>query len=214
MKIFLLLFISFTSVFAKSFLPITLQSTYVFQGDRHNSFVGDDVAVFSDGSEWKIHKNSQRIYEKWEYKDKLSVDFRTDRYFFKREHHFLIFNHNKNEYAKAMLVNSPVLTIENIEIYYESTRPVYQKYSRPYSAFDGTIQYTSYSNFVGYMPSDPRKILFLSDGSAFVIKDKFQDFEIGKKVYLISRTKKDLYKFLIITGNEREAKYTTAKIHK
>jgi|GEM_PF-2601042 len=205
--------------YAQVYPPIlqTVQGSDVFHGDRHGEFRGDDVAILSDGSGWKVHPDSMARYRMWGLGDIVRIALRTDWYWFSRQHHFLLVNESRGDSVKVMLAQHKTypLTIVGIDCYYKSQRPVYQTTSHNFFDSDGKMTTGTSSTFVGYEPCDPRHVLILSDGSVWVIKDKFSDFQIGTKVYLGAQGQPGrFYDFVIISGDEREATWTMARPQK
>ena len=75
-----------------------------FEGDEDLDFVGDPVAILEDASRWKIHPNFVEHFASWQLGDTIHIGRRTDWYWFKREHKFLLINHDRNESIPVMLV--------------------------------------------------------------------------------------------------------------
>ncbi len=75
-----------------------------FEGDEDLDFVGDLVVILEDTSRWKIHPNYVDQFALWQLGDTIHVGRRTDWYWFKREHKFLLVNHDRNESIPVMLV--------------------------------------------------------------------------------------------------------------
>jgi hypothetical protein len=75
-----------------------------FEGDEDLDFVGDLVAILEDTSRWKIHPNYVDQFASWQLGDTVHIGRRTDWYWFKREHKFLLVNHDRNESIPVMLV--------------------------------------------------------------------------------------------------------------
>ena len=194
-----------------------LQNTTQFVGDRHGDFVGDSVAILSDGSCWKVHPTSQGIYRFWQPGETVRIKVRTDWYWFKREHKFALYNYDRDESIKVMLVEhcAEPLQIVDTKSYAKSQRAVYNPHTVYYQNSNGTqSSYTTY-HFSHYAPMDFRKILALSDGSVWVIRKNLGEFEVGMKVYIGAQGVPDrFYDFVFIVGDEREAKWTYARPQK
>lgn len=75
-----------------------------FEGDEDLDFVGDPVAILEDTSRWKIHPNYVEQFASWKIGERVHIGQRTDWYWFKREHKFLLVNHDRNESIPVMLV--------------------------------------------------------------------------------------------------------------
>lgn len=195
-----------------------IDATAIFNGDRHGEFEGDYVAILSDGSAWKIHPDCREMYARWEAGETVRVKVRTDWYWFKREHKFALYNYQRGESVKAMIVHhkdySAPLYIFTSETYAKSTRLVsVPHYVTKYKS-DGTTE-TEVVYHQEWQPCDFRKVLGLSDGSYWVIKDKFNDFLIGSRVYVGAQGHPThFYDFVLISGDQREAEWTYARPHK
>lgn len=180
-----------------------LDSTAFFPGDRHGEFEGDPVAILTDGSAWKVHPTSREIFEHWGRGDKVRVKVRTDPYWFKREHKFALYNYDRGETIKVMLVyhKAEPLKIVSQDTYAKSKKLV--AVASPYDK--NKIIYE-------WQPADFRKILGLSDGTFWVIKENFNAFMIGKDIYIGAQgNPKAFYDFILIVGNQREAKWTAGR---
>lgn len=81
--------------------------TRPYEGDSNGGFIGDYVAVLDDGSAWKVHPDDAVTYSKWYIDDLVQPAARTSFYWFKREHKFMLHNHNCNQKVRVMLVNYP-----------------------------------------------------------------------------------------------------------
>lgn len=156
-----------------------------FQGDRHDEFFGDLVAIFSDGSAWKVHPEDRVLFQGWKKNDTVSITLRDDSYWFSRQHHFAILNFTRKESVRAMLVRQKKEPLKVI-----ATRFFFK------DSFWGEF----------------RKELTLSDQSKWVIQDDFSNFTIGKPLYIGAiGAPNEYYDFLLITGDQREALYTIAR---
>lgn len=192
----------------------TLVGTEIFVGDRHGDFEGDYVTHLSDGSAWKIHPDNREVYQTWCVGDVVRIKVRTDWYWFKREHKFFLYNQTRGESAKVMLIqhiNYPYpLKIVSSETYAKSTKLVRVPkavlvYKNGKFVEEMTIVYES-------QPCDYRKILGLSDGSYWVIKNDFDLFTLGTAVYIGAQgSQTEFYDFVLIVGDQREAQWTYAR---
>lgn len=178
-----------------------LEEISVFEGDRHGKFEGDLIAILSDGSAWKIHPKDRTMFQDWNIHDVINAEVRTSFYFFKREHKFALYNHNRNESARVMLLqpaqDSPIIIAT--EVYKAGTKLV------PYTWTDGNgFTHTSY-----YTKDIYEKKLLLSDNTVWVIKDhkKFDHIVLGQQVYMGINRHKIGFSFFLISGTEREAKW-------
>lgn len=194
--------IAFTN-FADTYPSVmqTLLGSDIYQGDRHGDFKEDLVAILSDGSAWKIHPDSGKLYLTWKAGDSIHIKARTDHYWFKREHKFLLYNHTRDESVKVMFVQHKTFPLQIIgtESYYKTTVPIYDKDNR----------------LVSYAPAEPRKVLYLNDGSVWVIREKLDEFQTGMSIYIGAQGRKDaFYDFVLIIGDERDAKWTLARCPK
>ncbi len=190
-----------------------IQFKGVFSGDRHGKFEGDLMAILEDGSEWKVHPKSRATFESWSMGDIVRVKVRTDWYWFKREHKFQLYNHTKGQTVNVMLtkhIDYPsALKITSVETYFKSYGFVPHT---KYVFIDGELKpVTKYS----YEPTNPRKVIMLSDGTTWVIKDNLNDFQIGSRVYLGAQGVPNVfYDFVLISGDQREAIWTWARPQK
>lgn len=196
----------------------TIQETLVYGGDRHGDFRGDYVVALSDGSLWKVHPNDRLRYESWFIGDQVHVSVRTDFYWFKREHKFLLNNDSRPDAVKVMLVGHkqyPPLKIAQTKTYYKSESPHYEdQVSTSYDNYGNTKTKVK-SKFVGYKGSDPRKVLILSDGSCWVVKEHLNDYQVGMNVYIgVQGDPTRFYDYVIISGDEREATWGYARAQK
>lgn len=188
-----------------------------FPGDRYGEFIGDDVAILSDGSVWKVHPKAADIFKYWQPGEFVDVGVRTDWYWFKREHKFTLYNHNRKEQVNVMLVRhkEEPLRIVSTDSYFKSTCPVYSYQNVDYIDDYGNIKTRTESHLVGFEPCDERKVLMLNDGSTWVIKDRLRDFQLGMRVYVGAQgVAGSFYDFVLITGDEREAVWTMARPQK
>ncbi len=205
--------------YAEVYPPVmqTLIAVDVFKGDRHGSFEGDDVAVLSDGSAWKIHPTSKEEFSKWEFGDTLRAAVRDDWYWFKREHKFALHNHTRGGFVKAMLIHhkEEPLRVISTETYFKSGRSVFIPIVTYHSDNKGNRHSTTSYVQRGSHPQDARKVLALTDGSLWVIKDNLDDFCLGTTVYVGAQgVPGKFYDFILISGNEREATWTLARPQK
>lgn len=84
---------------------------FQFEGDKHGEFKEDVVVILDDISLWKVHPDPDQIevFKYWKMGEKVHVAARTSWYFFKREHKFMLCNHDRNETVKVMMVGSSSL---------------------------------------------------------------------------------------------------------
>lgn len=81
--------------------------SYPYEGDSKGYFVNDPVIVLENGSEWKVHPSQVEQFKNWQTGEVVHAGVRREWYWFKREHKFYLFNHNRNEQIKVMLIKSP-----------------------------------------------------------------------------------------------------------
>jgi len=205
--------------FERVYPPViqTIAASETFKGDRHGAFYGDAVAVLSDGSKWKIHPLCKEAYQKWTPGDRVNVALRKDWYWFKREHKFVMYNLTRAESANVMIVGhrEDGLRIATTEVYHKRTISLYdtERYMRVTP--DGRSELVEHQVYCGEKPVEMRKVLVLSDGSVWVIRDHLNDFNLGLRVYIGAQGHpKKFYDFVLITGDEREAIYTMARPQK
>lgn len=195
----------------------TFEESYLFRGDRHGDFLGDDVAILSDRSAWKIHPKSSSIFHNWLYGDKVRLTVCTDRYWFKREHKFALYNYSTNQYSNVMLVGRQAepLTIVRVQPYAKSMMAIYMLHTTYHTDDHGQTYSMTDDYFSHYADADFRKIIWLSDGSEWVIKEKLGEYQVGMRVYVGAQgVKEKFYDFILIVGDQREAIWTWARSQK
>ena len=183
-----------------------LQSFDIFAGDKHGDFGGDLVAILGDGSAWKIHPDDQEKATYWQFGDSIHISLRTSFYWFKREHKFLLCNHDKGDAVKVMIIRyaeAPLQILVASDIYPTNVIEV-EEYigndKRGYPIFEEEI-----------ISTDFKKDIILSDGTAWLIGERFDDFCSEVPVYMgLKETEEGVDRFLIC-GNEREAVWTWIK---
>ncbi len=159
-------------VFALDFNPpvYTIEDTFFFEGDSHGEFKGDYVAILSDGSCWKVHPGDRYKFSLWNSHDVIRVRKRNTFYWYKREHKFELYNYCNDETVRVMLVKYPFYPIQILatDIYKAETA------LRTFTWVDsqGWTHYEYYTEDVFH------KILYLSNGSAWVIEKKAANFLI------------------------------------
>lgn len=185
----------------------TIVSTDIFQGDSHDEFAGDYVAVVEDMAGWKIHPEDRAKYESWAAGDRVRIRYRTEPYWFKREHKFWMYNHMKDETCRVMIVQHSEQPVKSIV--FEETLTKEVKFRKQKVVWGQVIEYECWET-VPYA-----KILELSDGSVWKIQnpEKFDKYTKGTPVYVGVQGTPDIeYDFILITGLEREAESTRAKL--
>ncbi len=156
-----------------------------FMGDRHGEFRGDFVVGLSDGSEWKVHPKDQALIGLWREDEIIRPQVRTSFYWFKREHKFELYNHNRKEAIRVMLVEHPhhALKIVRTIKYLDSVSVYYTYETLPHG---GTIAIPHYTHhFI--------KDLFLMDGTMVSIRSNFNHFEVGDTVYIGTQIDKRMF---------------------
>jgi hypothetical protein len=191
------------SCYKETYPPVvqTLENTSLFSGDRHGDFRGDKVAILSDGSGWKVHRDSASLYQSWQKGEHVRVMARRDWYWFNREHHFYLYNEDRDESIKVMLVKHKEnpLTIVSTHTYFKYWRRIYN-------------QINGQSYYCGTEPAAFRKLLTLSDGSQWVVRDNFNRYNVGQQVYIGAHGDPDwYYDFLLICLDQREAVWDWAR---
>lgn len=201
---------AFSVVEFEMLYPPSVQSliaTDIFRGDSHGQFLGDSVAILSDGSAWKIHPEDTEKYSRWSVGDRVRIRYRTEFYWFKREHKFSLYNQTNGESCRVMIAqhsNYPYRRIESTELL---TR---EEYVTKTKVVDGKRIKKSSWEQVPYA-----KILRLSDGSIWRIKNrsKFDRFSMGTSVFVgVQGTPGIDYDFILIIGLEREAISTRGRL--
>lgn len=179
-----------------------------FDGDSHGDFRGDIVVFLADGSGWKVHPDDAKDLANWQVGDYITINVRTSFYWFKREHKFRLYNENIKESVKAMLVShsdNPLIIVETSGIYATNTRLEY---------IWGTDEYGD-PTIIGIYeePCDFMKDLLLSDNSKWAISSNFRYFFPGKKVHVGLNENTFSKGFFLISGIEREAKWSWAELN-
>jgi len=176
-----------------------IQGVTFFEGDRHGDFQHDFVAIFEDGSAWKIHPKDRAKFSRWDLGDTVHVSLRTKRYWFKREHKFELRNHNNNETVRAMLVQEAAYPVVIMDARIEQAGTRLQT--------DSFIDLNGNVYLVYYTVTDYDKVLYLSNGSIWIIcnESSFDNFLPGDRVYFGVNMKKKSQSFFLIRGTEREA---------
>lgn len=179
-----------------------MEGFYFFEGDNKGDFKGDLVAVLADGSAWKGHPSDTEVLSQWKIGDCIHVQVRTSFYWFKREHKFLLYNHDKNESVKVMLVNYGDVFLE-----ISDTSGVYPTNTEIVSFWYYDMEGNQISDW-HIEPCDYRKLLLFNDGSKCLIGDNFQHFKPGMNVYFGFNENRNKSKLFLISGIGREAKWT------
>ena len=181
-------------------IPVyTIESVEIFEGDKHGDFKNHLVAILSDGSGWKIHPGDHQKFSRWSPEELIQIRKRTSSYWFKREHKFELYNYSNKETVRVMLVQYPFhpTYITATDTYLVDT------IITPYTWMDafGILHY-------GYSSTDIyHKVVYLNDGSSWVIKDKneFSFFNTNDYVYIgFNSSHQGICPFLI-SGIQREA---------
>ena len=167
---------------------------YAYEGDEDLNFVGDPVAVLEDNSCWKIHPQHIETFGQWEVGANVHIGLRTEWYWFKREHKFLLVNHDRNEAIPVMLVRSPSLNIAKVS----QPQPTQRRDMGWGPAF--------------YTYFDYRRNLTLSDGSLWDIENNHEnDFSVDSPVYIGYHTGKNGIALFLIGGIEKNGVWTWAR---
>jgi len=179
-----------------------LNTTYLFNGDRHEEFVGDFVCVLNNGSAWKVHPKDTEKYRNWNVNDILHVQIRTSFFWFKREHKFTLQNYSRNESVRVMLINYPssslsINAIQNVQI-------------------DGYYRNTTIKDEYGNTHTEKKwvpifqKEIYLNDGTVWRLENDNSAFDQGKYVYFGVHRESSGFWYYFIAGTEREAVWTKA----
>lgn len=174
-----------------------------YTGDEQGAFRGDEVAILSDGSGWKVHPKDEAKIKTWQRGELVHISLRPRDYWFKREHKFLIYNHTRRESVRAMWVMRQTIPLEIVstDLYWKTQDPVYHTETEHWVDEKGIKMERTRTFLAGVIPSNGRKVLGLSDGTYWVIKDDFNEFQLGMKVYVGAQGKKDrFYDYVLITG--------------
>lgn len=169
---------------------------YIYEGDSNGDFKGDFAVTLDDGSSWKIHPDHKELFIDWNIGDKVHIELRESSYYFKREHKFILFNHQKNQGLYVMLIDTPFI----VDVA-EEPMPTARFVNWPYT-------YTDY-----------KQNLILSDGSRWEIDSYiYNRFSNNTSVYVgYNPSNKDFLdpkytwnSFFIIRGKGKEAKWEWA----
>lgn len=193
----------------------TLVGSYSFAGDRHGDFIGDHVAILQDGSEWKVHPKDQEKFAKWLMNDLVHTEVRTSFYWFKREHKFLLKNHNNGDSVRVMLIRhaSYPFMIQSISTPFPTKTRLQPRYM-PFLKQDQNGNTHTEFIIVGYedVPCSYKREIILSDGSIWWISSKcdLSAFSMGQFVHVGYNDKSSGQCAFFLTGTEREAKWDWA----
>jgi hypothetical protein len=172
-----------------------LKGMAIFDGDKYGDFKNDAVAILSDSSAWKVHPLDQGLFCHWNIEDAIHIRLRRSFYWFKREHKFELFNANRQEVVRVMLVQYPhdPLVIVEAKTYLADYHIAH------YTTIDsrGNIQYHYYPVYTC------KTRLQLNDGS-FWTTGQNDHYEDGAHVYLFFDPQ-DEGSYILIKGIEREA---------
>jgi hypothetical protein len=185
----------------------TIFMTDTFRGDSHGEFKGDYVTILSDGSAWKIHPQDRFKYESWSSGEHVHIMYRTDFYFFSRQHKFWLYNHDRNESCRVMLAQHSTYPWKHVE----STAIL----KKEQFVTEDVVVNGELVKMGRWVLAPYAKIVRLNDGSTWKIKNhkKFNLYEPGVQVYVgVQGTPGVEYDFIVITGLEREAQSTRAKL--
>ncbi|MDR3624104.1 MAG: hypothetical protein P4L16_03065 [Chlamydiales bacterium] len=182
---------------------IEIERYQLFSGDKHGDFKNDIVVYLTDGSGWKTHPNDKDLLSTWKPGESIHISLRTSYYYFKREHKFLLYNHDRKESVKAMLIDygpHPLSISSTSGVYFTDTDTI------PITFLDenGEI-FTIYELEPIY-----KKDISLNDGSTCVIYKHFNAFIPDAQVYIGFNETPD--EFFIITGQEREAVWSSISL--
>ncbi len=168
-------------------LHLTIEDTFFFEGDSFGEFKGDYVAILSDGSGWKVHPDDRYKFSLWSHHDEIQIRERSSFYWFERKHHFELYNRFNDQTVRVMFVKYPPYPIQIL-------------------ATDICLAKTFWEgeDFDIYPVYYYDKILYLSNGSVWVVHDRNNDefpyYCLNANVYIVY----DGWKILI-TGIERKA---------
>ena len=192
----------------------TIAGTIVYTGDRHDNYEGDLVAVLSNGAQWKVRDSDREAYLKWQPGEVVRIQKRSCLFYSLRRHKFVMVNESRGETVRVMLAHHadyPALQVMYTEQYAKSQDWVCYPEETTYIDENGnSVTETKY--YYTLEPKELRMIVYLSDGSFWVVKENFTRFTTGTHVYVGAQgRKKNFYDFLLITGDERQATFTWAR---
>jgi hypothetical protein len=186
----------------------TIEKHGTFAGDRYNEFVGDSTLMLNDSSIWKVHPQDTVKVAAWGVNEIVHPRVRQSYYWIKREHKFELYNHNRNETVRVMLVRYPfnalsVVSIVDLELRgelkFENAKDEY-----------GNVIYDSSGKpvLISYWETIYAKCAVLSDGTVWMINTNKSSFQPGKYVYVSANNTIDSFSYILIAGSERDAVWT------
>lgn len=172
------------------------QGHYLYEGDIKGNYKGDLAVILDDGSTWKVHPNYNELLDDWEIGDLVHVE---ERFFclLKRDHKFMLFNHQKNQRLSVMLINTP-LVVRVAELPFPTSRTA-QPWPWP-----------------EYIYGDYRQNIILSDGSRWEIHTGNEETAFAKNTpayvgYREEGTGSEVHRFFfVIGGTGKEATWEFA----
>lgn len=184
--------------------PALLEGFHLFNDEEGGPFQGNLVADFSDNSSWKVHPKDTGIAAAWQPGETVYIRPRTSFYWFKREHKFEIYNHNRRESVRAMLAyhqDRPHEILEASDVFASRgvERPLYGTDKNGESAIVGFFA----------LETDYRRVLMLDDGSFWEIMDHVESFVPGATIYIGFNDSKEVDLPILITGKGTAAVWAT-----
>jgi hypothetical protein len=192
------------------FVLRTFDGVEKFEGDRHNQFAGDFLAVLNDGSKWKVHPKDTEKFSHWTFGDAVHIRWRYPNYWFKREHQFELYNHTRKESVRVMIIDYPAKAVavqgyQDVEVdRYIGKRHIWDKYGNAVKDSKGDYLYEEYP-VVTY-----QRDLYLTDGTVWRLKRNWHPYTEGKFVYVAANYEADGFHYYLIAGNQREAVFNEA----
>lgn len=198
--LFLFTALCFQSLIAEIWEPSSLTSFQIVSTKAKKDFIVD----FEDNSSWKIHPDDIAKVSDWQVGDEVHVRIRNSFYWFKRDHKFSIYNHTRDEAAKAMIQfhrDIPREIIEASDIFCTKGKevPLYRLNSKGELVIYGYLA----------LETAHRKILMMDDGSQWELKDHLDDFNEGTTIYVGFHDNNDLKLPFLISGKGKSAVWST-----
>lgn len=186
-------------------VPVPIQGFSLFGGNAKGYFAGDVVIELADGSAWKVHPDNREAAENWQKGEAVHVQVRNSFYWLKREHKFRLFNHDRSQSVKVMLLRHQINPLEIIE----ETEPFSTKVE-----LEARYEFDEEGNLriIGYdaVLKGWKKILRLNDGTQWEIRGSFNKFIVGSQLYVgVDDEESCRGELFIIAGRECWAEWTS-----
>lgn len=178
-----------------------------FPIQRIHERLNEVTVELTDGSIWSIQSSDAVKVTSWQSDELIHAQLRKSFHWFKRGHKFRLYNHARQESAKAMIVNygdSPLI------VFYayppvdapEENVPIYK------FGAEGQPEIARYET----LPAGKKAVLQLTDGSTVEIRDRFDKFTTGAEIYVGWDERHGYFGPFIMTGYGKGAVYTPVYI--